>query len=138
MSGRNIRPWEFILVCNKKTLAQMSAARAAGGAHLKEAAAAIVVLADESKTDVWTEDASIAMAYMHLMATEQGVGSCWIQGRCRVTADGETTEEYLRKLLDFPENLKLEAILALGMPEKTPEAHGLQELLVEKVHLEKF
>lgn len=37
----------------------------------------------QPKTDVWTEDCSIAMSNMHLVADSLGLGSCWIQERCR-------------------------------------------------------
>lgn len=137
-SGKAIRPWEFIVVKKKETLEQMAESRAAGAAMLKDADCAIVVLGDEQKTDVWTEDCSIAMANMHLMADALGVGSCWIQGRLRMAADGRSTEEYLRELLKFPENLRLEAILSLGMPQKHPECHMLEDLDLTKIHREVF
>ena len=76
-SGRGRRPWEFIVVRDKDTLACMSESRKCGAGMLTGADCAIVVVADEEKTDVWTEDCSIAMAYMHLMADSLGVGSCW-------------------------------------------------------------
>ena len=105
---------------------------------LEGAAAAIVVFADPEKTDLWTEDCCIAMSNMHNMADSLGVGSCWIQGRLRETADGRTTEEYIKELFSVPENLKLEAILSLGMPETTAEEHSLEEILEDKIHWGKY
>lgn len=137
-SGRAIRPWEFIVVRDKETLKQMAGSRTAGAKMLENADCAVVVLGDEEKTDVWTEDCSIAMANMHLMADSLGVGSCWIQGRLREASDGRTTEAYLRELLGYPEHFRLEAILSLGMPENHPEPHKTEELQREKVHQEKF
>ena len=58
-SGRAIRPWDLIVVRDRKTLKKMSGARAAGAKMLETAACAIVVLGDQEKTDVWTEDCSI-------------------------------------------------------------------------------
>ena len=89
-------------------------------------------------TDVWTEDCSIAMSNMHLMADSLGVGSCWIQGRLREAPDGRTTEEYLRELLQFPDGYKLEAILSLGIANKHPESHSMEDLLMDKIHREKY
>lgn len=137
-SGRAIRPWEFIVVRDKETLKQMAGSRAMGAKMLENADCAVVVLGDEEKTDVWTEDCSIAMANMHLMADSLGVGSCWIQGRLREASDGRTTEEYLRELLGFPEHCRLEAMLSLGMPERHPEPHSAEALRKEKIHREKF
>lgn len=100
-SSCNRRPWELIVVKNKETLEKMAAARTGAANMLTGAAAAIVVLGDETVTDVWTEDCSIVMASMHLMASSLGIGSCWIQGRNREAADGSSSEEYLRELLPF-------------------------------------
>ena len=143
-SGRNIRPWELIVVQKKETLEKMSECRVGSAKMLAGASAAIVVIADPEKTDVWTEDCSIVMSNMHNMAHDLGLGSCWIQGRLRTatTADSGTasvtTEDYVRECLDFPEGYKLEAILSLGMPaeEKTPAE--LSKLPFEKIHYEKF
>lgn len=137
-SGKAIRPWEFIVVRNKETLAAMAECRVAGSKMLSAADCAIVVLGDEEKSDVWVEDCSVAMANMHLMADSLGVGSCWIQGRLREAPGERTTEEYLRELLKFPENFRLEAILSLGMPKNHPEAYELEKLSMEKVHREVF
>ena len=137
-TGRNRKPWEFVVVQDKDVLAKMSESRIAGAGMLSGAAAAIVVLGDEEKTDVWTEDCSIAMSNMHLMASSLGVGSCWIQGRLRMAAEDVTTEEYLRDLLAFPANMRLEAILSLGMPEQEAVPHTLEEVDEKKIHWEKF
>lgn len=137
-SGRAIRPWEFVVVQNKETLDTMSRCRVGGSKMLEGADCAIVVLGDEEKTDVWVEDCSIAMANMHLMADSLGVGSCWIQGRLREAPGEKTTEAYLRELLKFPENYRLEAILSLGMPKSHPEEYALEKLPVEKIHRETF
>ena len=137
-SGKAIRPWEFIVVRNKETLRSMSRCRVAGSQMLEAADCAVVVLGDEEKSDVWVEDCSVAMANMHLMADSLGVGSCWIQGRLREAPGGRTTEAYLRELLEFPENYRLEAILSLGMPQNHPGAYELGDLLEGKVHRERF
>ena len=101
-SGRNRRPWEFIVVEDKEVLASLAKARDHGASMLEGAGAAIVVFADPELTDVWTEDCCIVMSNMHMMAAALGVGSCWIQGRLRVSADGRKSvcRRYLvRRLL---------------------------------------
>lgn len=137
-TGRNKQDWEFIVVQTRATLDKMADCRDHGADMLKGADCAIVVVGDELEQDVWTEDCSIAMAYMHLMADSLGVGSCWIQGRLRTAKDGRTTEEYLRELLKIPKTMRLEAILSLGMPEKHPLKHHTDQLQMNKVHLERF
>ena len=93
-SSRSIRPWELIVVQNKDTLQKMSECRVGSAKMLANASVAIVVIADAEKSDVWTEDCSIVMSNMHLMADSLGLGSCWIQGRLRETPDGQSTEDY--------------------------------------------
>ena len=137
-SGRNRQPWELIVVRDPQTLKQLSECRAGGAARmLASAAAAVVVTADSAKTDVWTEDCSNAMMLMHLTADAMGLGSCWIQGRLREAPDGRTAEEYVREILGYPEDFRLEAILSLGLPEEHPEAKTAAKELEKKVHWER-
>ena len=99
---------------------------------------AIVVVGDEEKSDVWTEDCCCVMENMHLMASALGVASCWIQGRERMAMDGETAEEYARTILQFPAECRLEAILSLGMPEEEWPETPLDLLPYGKIHINKF
>ena len=137
-SGHARRPWEFILVRDKQMLERLSGCRSSGANMLKQAAAAIVVIADEQKQDVWIEDCSVALGYMHLAASTLNLGSCWVQVRLRAAADGRSCEEFLREALGFPPNFKAEAILALGIPQRSPSPHDLQKLNLSKIHKEKF
>lgn len=137
-TSRNKKPWEFIVVQKRETLDKLAECRQGSAAMLKGAACAIVVVGDETKADVWTEDCSIAMAHMHLMADSIGLGSCWIQGRLREAMDGRSTESFVQELLGIPENYRLEAILSLGMIEEHPAGHEVPDVKGEKVHYEKF
>lgn len=137
-SSRNYEPWELIVVRDKEMLNRLSDCRAGSAKMLAGADAAIVVLGKEEKSDVWVEDCSIVMSNMHLMADSLGVGSCWIQGRLREAAEGGSTEAYVRELLGFPEELRLEAILSLGMPAGKRPPKELSKLPMEKVHYGKY
>ena len=137
-SGHSKYPLEFIVVKDKETLEKMSHCRVGASKMLAGAAAAIVVIADIEKSDMWVEDTSVAMMGMHLMATELGLGSCWVQVRLREAEDGRTSEEYLREFLEFPANYQCAAILSIGELERTPKPHELDKLKVEKIHREKF
>ena len=137
-SGKNRKPWEFIVVQDRDTLVKLSGSRDHGAAMLESAGCAVVVVADPAKTDVWTEDCSIAMSNMHLMADSLGIGSCWVQGRLREAADGRSTETYVKELLKIPDAYRLEAILSLGIPAERPEGYSIEDLPVEKIHSECF
>ena len=123
---------------DKQMLERLSGCRSSGANMLKQAAAAIIVIADEQKQDVWIEDCSVALGYMHLAASALNLGSCWVQVRLRAAADGRSSEEFLREALGFPLNFKAEAILALGVPQQRPNPHDLQKLNLSKIHKEKF
>lgn len=137
-SSRSIRPWELIVVQDGDTLKKMADCRAGSARMLAGAKAAIVVIADETASDVWIEDCSIVMSNMHLMADSLGLGSCWIQGRLRKTAQGQSTELYLRELLNYPESCRLEAILSLGMPRNHAAGQELHSLPSDKIHWNRF
>ena len=137
-SGKAIRPWEFIVVRDRKTLDRLTDCRSVAMPMFRGAACAIVVVGDPEQSDVWVEDCSAAMAQMHLMADALGLGSCWVQGRLREAADGRASEAFVRDLLGIPERFRLEAILTLGPIDRHPEPHDLDRLPAEKIHYETF
>lgn len=137
-SSRALRPWELIVIQDKETLKRMSQCRIGSAKMLENASAAIVVVADAKKSDVWTEDCSIVMSNMHLMAASLGLGSCWIQGRLRQAPNGQSTEDYLRDILEYPKEMSLEAVLSLGVPEIHPEGHALSDIPENKIHYERY
>ena len=96
-----------------------------------------VVFADTS-VDTWVEDGSLVIGNMLAAAHSLGVGSCWIQGRLREAPNGDSTEEYVRRVVGFPQGLRLEAILSLGMPETHPDPHTLEEVDWSRVHAETY
>lgn len=138
-TSKNLHPWEFLVVQDKRTLEKLADCRDKGADMLKGAAAAILVMADTEVNDVWIEDCSIAMSNMHLTAADQGVGSCWIQIRNRISRkDGMTSEAFLKELFSLEEKYAVEAILSLGIPAQERPPLQLDERLWEKVHFETF
>ena len=138
-SSKNRRPWEFILVENCNTLAQLCDCRPGAANLLGKCKAAIVVAADSDMVDVWVEDCASAITQMHLMADALGVGSCWLQVRLRKAPDGVTdTQDVVRRVLGIPEKYSVMAILTLGMPADHPGAKAVSDLPMEKIHHERF
>lgn len=138
-SSKALRPWELIVVEDKENLKYLSQCRSGNSSKMLETAtAAIIVIGDAIKADMWVEDCSVVMSNMHLMASSLGIGSCWIQGRTRMINDDLSTEEYIRNKFNFPENFKLEAILSLGVPDTDIKGYDLEKLPMEKIHREKF
>ena len=126
-SGHNAKPWEFVVVKDRETLDKLSQCREGSAEMLKGAYCAVVVLGDEEKTDVWTEDCSAAMMNMHLTASSLGVGSCWIQGRLR-TVNGKSTEAVVKEILGFPDPVSGNAGGASGGEKAGGPAHGADPL----------
>lgn len=132
-SGKNARPCEFVFVDDKETIKKLSEARPAGSQFLSGSPLAVVVLGNESKSDTWVEDCSIAAALAHCTAHAIGLGSCWIQVRNRPHSDSETAEDYIRGLLDIPDNLRVLAMIAVGYPGESKPGHSEKELDFSKI-----
>lgn len=137
-TSRNKKPCELITVRSKETLALLAKAKAAGSAMLADAAAAIVVIADSEKSDVWIEDAAIMLTYLHLAATDLGLGSCWVQCRNRKTAQDGDSEDYVKQVLSVPARYRIVGILSLGWAKEMPAPHPIGEIEREKLHFERY
>ena len=137
-SSRGFNPWEFVIVTDRGLLDQLSQAKPHGASFLKNAALGIIVCADPAKCDVWVEDAAIASVFIHLAAASIGLGSCWIQIRKRMYNDSKTSQEYVRELLHIPVHLNVESIIAVGYPAEEKNPHRKEELLYDKVHVDRY
>jgi nitroreductase len=134
-SSRGIDPWEFIFVDDKELLKQLALCKPHGASFLNGAALGIVICAEEQKSDVWVEDCSIASILVQMVAQSIGLGSCWIQIRKRKFDDQMTSEDYIRKLLNIPDGLKVESIIALGYPAEKKEPVPRENLKYEKLRI---
>jgi len=137
-SSRGFNPWEFVIVNNRDLLVKLSKAKPHGASFLKNASLGIVVCADPEKCDVWVEDASIASIFLHLMSESMGLGSCWIQIRKRMHDQTKSAQAYVQELLNIPENLKVESIIAIGYPAESKPPHRKEDLQYEKVHYNEY
>ena len=132
-TSMNRKPCSFMVVENKKALLELSQSKDHGADLIKGANKAIVVVADSNISDVWVEDASIALTHMHLMATELGIGSCWVQIRKR-SKDGKDSEEIVKDILKLDSNYRIVGIMAFGHSDKIPKPHTLDDIDKDKVH----
>jgi len=137
-SSRNVRPWHFIFVDDRECLEKLAGSKPHGSAFLEGASLGIVVLGDESETDVWVEDCSIASFVAHVTAHSLGLGSCWIQIRNRKHSDHDTAEEYIQGILGIPDYMRVESIIAIGYPAEKKEGVVLQESELAKISLNRY
>jgi nitroreductase len=127
-SSRSLDPWEFIFVTDKSLLAKLAEAKPHGAHFLRDAALGVVVLGDENKADTWIEDCSIASIILQLVCESLGLGSCWVQIRLRAFDQGTTAEDRVRQILNIPDHLRVESIISIGHPAKSPQGHSRETL----------
>lgn len=133
-SSRSLNPWQFVVVSDSQLLSDLADCKPHGAAFLKDAVLGVVVCADPTRSDVWVEDASIATAILHLTAASLGLGSCWVQIRKRMHADGREAQQAVRQTLGIPDHLAVESILAVGEPAEVKKPHAAESLDYTKVH----
>ena len=123
-SSRNSHSSAFMVVDDKDTLSAIAEMRDRGSAFVKDAAAAIVVMGDHTRTDIWVENAAISATFIQLAATAMDLGSCWVHVRDRLRSKDDpakgTAEEYLRGLLGIRDEYSVLCVVALGH-EALPE-----------------
>lgn len=133
-TSRNFYSWEFIVVEDRETIDKLAQSKTSGSAFMKEAPLAFVVLGDPQVCDVWVEDASIASIIIQLTAEDLGLGSCWIQIRKRNHSEDVSSEEYVKKLLNIPEDKTVLSIIAIGYPAEDRPALKIEDLKFDKIH----
>lgn len=137
-SSRNFDPWEFIFVDERELLKKLALSKRHGSKFLEHAALGIVICGDGEKSDVWIEDCSIASILVQMVAQSMGLGSCWIQIRKRMFDDQTTSENYIRNLLNVPEQIRIESIVAIGYPAETKEPIPRLKLKDDKIRFNRF
>ncbi len=137
-SSRGINPWHFIVIDDRQILEKLSQAKPHGASFLKDSPLAIIVCADVSKSDVWVEDTSIASALIHMAAQDIGLGSCWIQIRKREYTSFKSADTYVKDLLEIPDTIKIESIIAIGYPNEVKTGHAKENLQFNKVSFNSF
>lgn len=137
-SSKNINPWEFIFVDDLSLIKQIEQCKQHGTTPLKTAPLVVVILADETKNDVWVEDCSIASILLQLTAQSIELGSCWVQIRERMKDETSTSEAYLQKLLSIPENYRILSVVTIGYADQSRSRKNYDELQFEKIHTNKF
>ncbi len=138
-SGQNKRPIEFITIEDKSTIETLVDIKSHGSTiPFKTATLAILVLGNHEISDTWAEDASIAATFMQLEVENLGLGSCWIHTNNRKTPSGESSDEVLRRLLQYPSSRKSLCILAIGHKSEVKSPYTSDFFDFTKVHSEKY
>ena len=119
-SSKNSRSSSFMVVDDPGLLESISVMRDFGSAFLKDTPLGIVVMGDESVTDLWVDNAAISATYLQLAAEALGLGSCWVHvnGRQRKKDDhaAGSAEDYLKTFLPVPKGRRILCVIAAGYP----------------------
>jgi len=133
-SAANIQPCHFIVVTDPVMRASLR--EAYGAEWFGQAPVVIVVCANTKEAwkrrdgeNYWIVDGGISMQNIVLMATELGLGTCWIAA---------LDEGKLRKVLNIPKDFKVIAMTPVGYPaEEKPPATD-RKPLESMLHKEKW
>ena len=128
-SARNRQPWNFVIVQNPDTLAQIGGIASSGG-FIGGAPLAVAVVMDRGGRPEF--DAGRSLQQMELAAWSEGVGGCTAGVR------GEENEK-VKELLGIPEDKDLVTVVAFGYPTDEASAKTkLRKPIPEFAHREKF
>ncbi|HOI27708.1 MAG TPA: nitroreductase family protein [Paludibacteraceae bacterium] len=137
-SSKRCTPWQFVVIDDKEKLQQLSVCREMGCKFMEGAPLAIVVLAEEEKSDVWVEDATIAAIMIQLQVEDLGLGSCWMQVRNRKKDENLTTEDYIKEIINAPAGLKVECVIGIGYKAEEKKPFDETRLQLDKIHYNNF
>jgi nitroreductase len=137
-TSKNSRSWQFVLVEDKGTLESLSLCKPSTASFIANCALAIVVTTNPLLSEAHIEDAAIAATYIQLQAEDLGLSTCWCQIKGRETADGYDSEQYVKDLLDIPQQLAIGSIIAIGHKARVPKPHDESKLQWEKLHIGKY
>ena len=134
-SGSNEQPWELVLVQKRETLEELGSVEGYV-AHLRGAAAGIVLVMDGKEAEIETYDEGRLSERIMLAAFAHDVGSCigWPVG---------VGLAQVKSILGIPEGRLVRTLISLGYPDveaqkAKPRAAQPRKPLEQIVHEEKF
>lgn len=129
-TGKDTRPWEFVVITDRAVLDSMAAALPYAK-MLKEAPMAIVVCGDTTKSSYWYIDCSAATENILLAAEALGLGAVWT-----ATYPYEDRMEVVKKHTGHPGHILSLCVIPVGYPAVP---HSPKNKWNEaKVHLNKW
>lgn len=129
-SGKDVRPWEFVVVTERASLDSMAAALPYAK-MLTEARYAIVVCGDSARSSYWYLDCSAATQNILLAAESLGLGAVWT-----AAYPYEDRMEVVRKYTALPENILPLCVIPFGYPATRQQPK--QKYDEKKIHYEKY
>jgi len=125
-SAANLQPVEFIIVDRKEIAEELfpllcwAAYLGKEGAPpegMRPVAYIVVLLNKDIAAGLSQADAAAAVENILLVATEEGIGTCWL---------GSIDREAIASLLNIPHNFVVEYVVALGYPNEVSVVEKMQ------------
>ncbi|WPK76470.1 nitroreductase family protein [Eubacterium callanderi] len=132
-SAGNQRPWEFIVVEDKKTLEQLSETDPYAK-FVAKVPAAIVALGNTDEMrfpEHWEQDLGAACENILLEAVSQELGAAWLG-----VAPLKERMDHITKVFDLPDNIRPYAIIPFGYAKRPYEVEERYD--AGRVHFEKY
>ena len=132
-TARNIQPWHFVVVTERKILDNLSVAHPYAK-MLKRATLAILVCGDKKLQEAEgyiVQDCSAATQNILLAAHASGLGAVWLGMFPREERINKVSE-----LLDIPDHILPVSLISIGYPDEAKEAPD--RFKKEKIHWNKF
>lgn len=129
-SGRDIRPWEFVVVSERARLDSMAAVLPYAK-MLAQAQHAIVVCGDSARSSYWYLDCSAAAQNILLAAESLGLGAVWT-----AAYPYEERMQAVRKYTGLPGNILPLCVIPFGYP--AAKENPKQKFDEKKIHYNQF
>ncbi|WP_209319536.1 nitroreductase family protein [Bacteroides faecium] len=129
-SGKDVRPWEFVVVTDRAKLDSMAAALPYAK-MLTQARNAIVVCGDSARSSYWYLDCSAATQNILLAAESLGLGAVWT-----AAYPYEDRMQVVRKYTGLPENILPLCVIPFGYP--ATKENPKQKFDEKKIHYNQY
>lgn len=129
-SGRDLRPWELIVIQNRSTLDSM-AAELPYAKMLNKAPMAIIVCGDSIRSSYWYLDCSAVSENILLAAESLELGAVWT-----AAYPYEDRINTVQKYTNIPENIIPLCVIPIGYPNGSQSPKNKFD--EKKIHYEKF
>ena len=129
-TGKDVRPWEFVVVTERSLLDAMAEALPYAK-MLKQAPLAIVVCGDTTKSSYWYLDCSAAAQNILLAAESLGLGAVWT-----AAYPYEDRMQVVRKYTNLPDNILPLCVIPFGYP--ATKENPKQKFDEKKIHYNQY
>lgn len=131
-SANSLYPWDLVVIKNEETKEKLSKITP-WSLHIKDAPVVIAIVGHEEESPDWVEDCSVVAENIWLEATNQGLGSCWVQIR-----GNENAQKDVKEILNVPKENRVLCLMPIGVAIKEEDEHTEENFDKAKIKQEKY